>query len=230
MVPESMLSIVEVKKVPVLGLVSATAVALGWISAVVKVGSVVETFCSTIVGLGAASVVAEVKTVAADGEGGSVVEFFSSNIVALGSVSVVGEVKIRSKVGIGRSLGVIKGISLSLVSPLRLFERALAITHPATQTSNTTQTIAISVIATIVNFVLALLVDIVEVVAEFIEEVMVFVVVLVTAAGVVEIHAVNDIDPGDAANISTLSAFDFTHATPDSSCLNADASRNIEPI
>ena len=88
---------------------------LGSASAVgeVNAGLVVEVCPSTAVVLGLVSAVVKV---------GPEVEVCSTTAVASGSVSAVGEVKIGSQVGIGRSLVVIKGNSLSLASPLDLFE------------------------------------------------------------------------------------------------------------
>ena len=49
----------------------------------------------------------------------------------------------------------------------------------------------------------------------------------VASRGVVCVHTVRDIDPGDLSNINSLLAFEWTQATPQSVCLNDLASRNI---
>ena len=160
---------------------------------------------------------------------GSVSGVDEVNTVVLGSVSAVGKVKIGSQVGIGRSLVVIKDISLSLMPPLAFFERALIIIN----TTTTHKTITITVIATIVPvalvavfmeevtvvvfveivevvavlmeevmaFLVVVTFEIVEVVAEFMEEVMAFVVVVAAAVVEVDVHAANDIDPEEPVNM-----------------------------
>ena len=45
-----------------------------------------------------------------------------------------------------------------------------------------------------------------------------------TYGGVVCVHTVREIDPGDASNINSLLAFEWTQATPQSVCLNDVAS------
>ena len=170
------------------------------------------------------------------GEAGPVVDVCSSTAGVLGSASSVGKVKIGSLVGIGRSLVVIKGISLSLMPPLRLFERALII-----NTTTTTNTITITVIAMIVAVtvvavfmeeevivsVVVVVVEIVEVVASFMEEVMVFVVAVVTAVAVVDVQADNAIDPEESVNMWSFFALDFTQETPQSVCSKDVAPWNI---
>ena len=169
--------------------------------------------------LGLVSAVVKVKT-------RSVVEVSSSTTGVVASVSAVGEVKIGSQVGIGRSLVVIKGISLSLVSPPALFEQAPMITT----TNTTTHTITITVIATIVVFmvfVVVVVVEVVEVVAEFMEEVMAFVVVVVAAVVEVDVHADDDIDPEECVNMSIFFALEFTQETPQSICSKCIAPKNM---
>ena len=100
----------------------------------------------TVAVLESVSAVEEVNTVVLGsvtvaGEAGPVVEVCSSTAEMLGSASSVGKVKIGSPVGIGRSLVVIKGISLSLMPPLGLFERALIINTTTTTTHNVTTTV-----------------------------------------------------------------------------------------
>ena len=58
----------------------------------------------------------------------------------------------------------------------------------------------------------------VAVVAEFMEEIMVFLVVVVAAIVVLDVHAVGDIDPEEPVNMSTLYALEFTQETPQSIC------------
>ena len=205
---------------------SSTAVVLGSASFVVKAGSVDDVFSSIAVVLGSVSFVVKA---------GSVAEVFSSTTMVLGSASAVGEVKIGSQVGIGRSLVVIKGISLSSMSPLPLFERTLTITA-----TTATHTITIAVIATIATVLLAVsfmkdvivvvvvvVVEGVEVVASFMEEVVVFVVVVITAVVEVDVHADDDIDPEESVNILSCFALEFTQETPQSICSKDVALLNI---
>ena len=175
---------------PAVEVCSSAAVVLGSVSAVVKVKPrlVLALVSATAVVLGSVSAVGKI---------GPVVEVCSSTTGVLESVSVVGEVKIGAQVGIGRSLVVIKGISLSLTSPLDLFERALIIT-----TSTTTHTSTITVIAAIVP-------------------------VSVVAVVEVDVHTANDIDPGESANMRFCFALEFTQETPQSICSKDVALLNI---
>ena len=197
----------EVSTGSVLVLVSATAVVLGSVTTVVKAGPVVG--------------------------------LVSPTTIVLGPVSAVGEVKIGSQAGIGSSVVVIKGISLvviggsslSLVSPLPLFERDLTITT-ATTTINITAFVTITTNAVVVVFmeevtvvVVVMVVDIVEVVASFAEEVMVFVVVVVAVVVEVDVH---DIDPEDPVNMLSFFALECTQESPQSICSNDVALLNIQ--
>ena len=79
---------------------------------------------------------------------GSVSAVDEVNTVVLGSATVAGEA--GSLVGIGRSLVVIKGISLSLMPPLGLVAQALII-NTTTTTHNVTTTV-IAMIAVVAVF------------------------------------------------------------------------------
>ena len=149
----------------------------------------------------------------------------SPDDVVVESVSAAGEVKIGSQFGVGRSLVVVKSISLSLMSSLGLFEQALTITTiTATNTSTSTVIATIVTVALVLVFikevivvvVVVLVVEIVGVVAEFMEEVMVVEVVVVAAVVELDVHGVFNIDPEESINMSSFVALEFTQETPQS--------------
>ena len=150
----------------------------------------------------------------------------SATAVVVESVSAAGEVKIGSQFGVGRSLVVVKSISLSLMSSLGFFEQTLRITTiTATNTSTSTVIATIVTVALVLVFikevivvVVVLVVEIVGVVAEFMEEVMVVEVVVVAAVVGFDVHGVFDIDPEESVNMSFFVALEFTQETPQSTC------------
>ena len=184
-----------------------------------EAGSAVD-FCSATTGvMGSVSAVGEVKT------GSVLLALVSATAVVVESVSATGEVKIGSRFGVGRSLIVVKSISLSLMSSLGLFEQTLTITTTtATNTSTSTVIATVVTVAVVVVFievivvVVVLVIKIVGVVAEFMEEVMAVEVVVVAAVVELDVHGVFDIDPEESVNMSFFVALESTQETPQSTC------------